>query len=113
MRVADTFTESLFTLRELKDIVPTEHPLLPIRQMVNATLLGAPNKSLSSPSVTGRTWTVEAWRQGPFRFGCVNPLPREAGHPPSGNFELHQTHSRMSVLHFWQDLDLSTTGVRQ
>jgi hypothetical protein len=38
MRGADTFTESLFTLRKLEDFVPAEHPLRPIRQMVNAAL---------------------------------------------------------------------------
>ena len=35
MRGADTFIESLFTLRKLEDFVPAEHPLRPIRQMVS------------------------------------------------------------------------------
>jgi transposase len=39
MRGADTFTESLFTLSKLEDFVPADHPLRPIRQMVNAALL--------------------------------------------------------------------------
>ena len=39
MRGADTFTESLFTMRHLDDFVPASHPLRPIRQMVNAALL--------------------------------------------------------------------------
>lgn len=39
MRGADTFTESLFTMRQLEDFVPAEHPLRPIRVMVNAALL--------------------------------------------------------------------------
>jgi transposase len=39
MRGADTFTECLFTLRKLEDFVPAEHPLRPIRQMVNAALV--------------------------------------------------------------------------
>ena len=39
MRGADTFTESLFTLRKLEDFVPLEHPLRPIRVMVNAALV--------------------------------------------------------------------------
>ena len=39
MRGADTFTESLFTLRKLEDFVPAEHPLRPIRQMINAALV--------------------------------------------------------------------------
>ena len=38
MRGPDTFTESLFTLRKLEDFVPGDHPLRPIRQMVNAAL---------------------------------------------------------------------------
>jgi transposase len=38
MRGADTFTESLFTLRQLEDFVPAGHPLRPIRQMVNQAL---------------------------------------------------------------------------
>jgi len=31
MRGADTFTESLFTMRRLEDFVPANHPLRPIR----------------------------------------------------------------------------------
>ncbi len=39
MRGADTFTESLFTMRKLADFVPADHPLRPIREMVNVALL--------------------------------------------------------------------------
>ena len=39
MRGADTFTESLFTMRHLDDFVPASHPLRPIRKMVNAALV--------------------------------------------------------------------------
>ena len=39
MRGADTFTESLFTMRHLDDFVPADYPLRPIKQMVNAALL--------------------------------------------------------------------------
>lgn len=39
MRGADTFTESLFTMRRLEDFVPANHPLRPIRLMVNAALV--------------------------------------------------------------------------
>ena len=38
MRGADTFTESLFTLRKLEDFVPGDHPLRPIREMANKAL---------------------------------------------------------------------------
>ena len=38
MRGADTFTESLFTMRRLEDFVPADHPLRPIRTMVNEAL---------------------------------------------------------------------------
>ncbi|RZA29647.1 MAG: IS5 family transposase [Proteobacteria bacterium] len=38
MRGADTFTESLFTMRRLEDFIPAHHPLRPIRQMANAAL---------------------------------------------------------------------------
>ena len=38
MRGADTFTESLFTMRRLEDFVPADHPLRPIRAMVNQAL---------------------------------------------------------------------------
>ena len=38
MRGADTFTESPFTLHRLEDFVPADHPLRPIRQMVNEAL---------------------------------------------------------------------------
>ena len=39
MRGADTFTESLFTMKRLEDFVPSDHPLRPIRQMVNEALV--------------------------------------------------------------------------
>ena len=39
MRGADTFTESLFTMRKLEDFVPADHPLRPIREMVNVALV--------------------------------------------------------------------------
>lgn len=38
MRAADTFTESLFTVRRLDDFVPGNHPLRPVREMVNKAL---------------------------------------------------------------------------
>ena len=38
MRGADTFTESLFTMRRLDDFVPESHPLRPVRRMVNLAL---------------------------------------------------------------------------
>jgi transposase len=38
MRGADTFTESLFTIRRLDDFVPANHPLRRIRVMVNEAL---------------------------------------------------------------------------
>jgi transposase len=38
MRGADTFAESLFTMRHLDDFVPAQHPLRPIREMVNQAL---------------------------------------------------------------------------
>jgi hypothetical protein len=39
MRGADTFTESLFTMRKLEDFVPADRPLRPIRVMVNVALV--------------------------------------------------------------------------
>jgi hypothetical protein len=39
MRGSDTFPESLFTLRKLEDFVPADHPLRPIRLMVNTALV--------------------------------------------------------------------------
>ena len=38
MRGANTFTETLFTMRKLEDFVPAEHPLRAIREMANAAL---------------------------------------------------------------------------
>ncbi len=38
MRGADTFTESPFMVHRLDDFVPSNHPLRPIRQMVNEVL---------------------------------------------------------------------------
>ena len=39
MRGPDISTASLFTMRHLEDFVPAEHPLRPIRQMVNEALV--------------------------------------------------------------------------
>ncbi|MGH8787596.1 MAG: IS5 family transposase [Cupriavidus necator] len=39
MRGADTFTESLFTMRRLDDFVPKSHPLRSIRAMANQALV--------------------------------------------------------------------------
>jgi transposase len=39
MRSADTFTESLFTMRKLEDFVPPQHPLREIRKTANAALV--------------------------------------------------------------------------
>ena len=38
MRGADTFTESLFSMRRLDDFVAQNHPLRPVRKMVNQAL---------------------------------------------------------------------------
>ena len=38
MRGAETFTESLFTIRRLDDLVPKAHPLRAIRTMANQAL---------------------------------------------------------------------------
>lgn len=38
MRGADTFTESLFNMRRLDDFVPENHPLRPVRKMVQLAL---------------------------------------------------------------------------
>jgi hypothetical protein len=38
MRGADTFTESLFTMRKLEDFVPADRPLRAIRKMTNTAL---------------------------------------------------------------------------
>lgn len=38
MRGADGFIESLFTMKQLDDFVPADHPLRPIRAMVNEAL---------------------------------------------------------------------------
>ena len=43
MRGADTFTESLFTMRHLDDFVPLDHPLRVIRIMVNKALANMDN----------------------------------------------------------------------
>ena len=39
MRGADSFTESLFTMRRLEDFVPKSHPLRSIREMANEALV--------------------------------------------------------------------------
>ena len=38
MRAADTYTESLFTVKKLEDFIPQNHPLRPIRKMANEAL---------------------------------------------------------------------------
>ena len=49
MRGADTFTESLFTLRRLEDFVPEQHPLRPIRDMVRQDLYDTGLRPLEFP----------------------------------------------------------------
>ena len=39
MRGADRFTESLFTVSRLEDFIPADHPLRPIRALVNQALV--------------------------------------------------------------------------
>jgi len=39
MRASDTYTESLFTMSKLEDFIPQNHPLRPIRKMVNEALV--------------------------------------------------------------------------
>ena len=38
MRGADVTQETLFTVKQLKDFVPTDHPLKPIRAMLDEAL---------------------------------------------------------------------------
>jgi len=38
MRGSDTFTETLFSMHKLDDFIPADHPLRPIREMVNVAL---------------------------------------------------------------------------
>ena len=38
MRAADTYIESLITVKKLEDFIPQNHPLRPIRKMVNEAL---------------------------------------------------------------------------
>ena len=38
MRAADTFSESLLTMRRLDDFEPDNYPLRPVRKMVNQAL---------------------------------------------------------------------------
>jgi transposase len=55
MRGADTFTESLFTMRKLEDFVPTGHPLRAIRVMANEALakMGALFSTMYEAEVKG------------------------------------------------------------
>ena len=59
MRGAETFTESLFTMRCLDDFVPDNHPLRPVRNMVNLAL----KNSLFIPSETETSMLGFATRQ--------------------------------------------------
>lgn len=60
MRGSDEFTEQLFTVKRLEDFVPTDHPLRPVRLMVNQALarmdglfssMYAPNHLGGRPSI--------------------------------------------------------------
>ena len=51
MRGADRFTESLFTLSRLEDFIPPDHPLRPIRAMVNQALGQMDGKRPAAPSI--------------------------------------------------------------
>jgi hypothetical protein len=58
MRVADTLTESLFSLKKLDDVVPTHHPLRIIRTMVNKPLaeMGDLFAQMYADDIKGGLW---------------------------------------------------------
>lgn len=64
MRGADTFTEGLFTLKKLDDLVPTNHPLRLIRTMANKALT----------MLTNRLRYAESRRRATSRITAVNSL---------------------------------------
>lgn len=53
MRGADIFTESLFTMRHLDDILPAAHPLRVIRVMVNKALANMDERQMYAAAVKG------------------------------------------------------------
>jgi hypothetical protein len=63
MRGSDSFTESLFTMRRLEDFVPANHPLRPIRAMVNEALLKMDNLSAGMTRPTSKAGAPASHRR--------------------------------------------------
>jgi transposase len=61
MRGADTSQESLFVLASLDQFVPPDHPLRPIRAMVNAALAGMHERFASMYADAGRESIAPEW----------------------------------------------------
>jgi len=61
MRGADGYTEQLFSIRRLEDFIPTDHPLRPLREMVNEALtrLDGLFASMYEPGVKGGRPSIE------------------------------------------------------
>jgi hypothetical protein len=54
MRGADVTQETLFTVKQLKDFVPTDHPLKPIRAMLDEALRSMDSVFAQMYSIEGR-----------------------------------------------------------
>ncbi|OLG97816.1 transposase, partial [Xanthomonas oryzae pv. oryzae] len=64
MRDVDVFSEQLFTVKRLEEFIPANHPLRPVREMVNDALrrldglferMYAPNDKGGGPSTAPET----------------------------------------------------------
>lgn len=79
MRCADTFTESLFTLSQLEDFIPENHPLRPFREMVNAALAKMDalfSRMYEAHAKGGRPIIARHWRQHGSQIHREIRLPR-------------------------------------
>ena len=71
MRAADTYTESLFTVKKLEDFIPQNHPLRPIRKMVNE-ILGQDHRQHALGNGTG---TAKSRSDVYAQDGSLQPHP--------------------------------------
>jgi hypothetical protein len=103
MRAADTFTESPFTVKRLEDFIPQNHPLRPIRKMVNEAL-GHLERLLSGvcapAAIPGRS-TRDCPGETAARDAAAGGLQHPVGAPTYGSDSVQPA---LSLVHWFSGL---------
>ncbi|OLK72348.1 transposase, partial [Xanthomonas oryzae] len=83
MRDVDVFSEQLFTVKRLEEFIPANHPLRPVREMVNDALrrldglferMYAPNDKGGRPSIAPDQLTRALLLQALYSIRSERPL---------------------------------------